>query len=186
MQQELNKNICLKDTTEDKLFGMPDEYDFSKFNNVEGFSLDDELKEKFQPIARKLNLSQESVEMLLDIALQMSLKQKTMYDKEFLDNYDEKVASYNEMLSKDTEIPDKNSYSYKNFIKTANEAYTKFCSPELKQIFKESGLVYHPELIKMFHTIGELAQEDDLSYGGKPSWEELTPAQILYGQSENS
>ena len=47
-----------------------------------------------------------------------------------------------------------------------------------------TGLIYHPEMIKMFHRIGEIMQEDLISYGGVPSKEELTPAQILYGPRE--
>ena len=52
---------------------------------------------------------------------------------------------------------------------------------KIKEIFKETGLIYPPELIKMFHKIGELQQEDDLGHYGQPTQEELTPAQILYG-----
>ena len=54
-------------------------------------------------------------------------------------------------------------------------------SGNVKEILEKTGLVYHPELIKMFHKIGELSQEDNLSHCGTPSIEELTPAQILYG-----
>ena len=67
----------------------------------------------------------------------------------------------------------------------ANFAYSDFVSPKLKEIFEKTGLVYHPELIKMFHKIGELSQEDNLSHCGKPTVEELTPAQILYGTKSN-
>ena len=67
----------------------------------------------------------------------------------------------------------------------ASSAFSEFCSEKLKELFKEKGLIYHPELIKMFYKIGDLAQEDNISYYGKPSYEEPTPAQILYGPREN-
>ena len=54
---------------------------------------------------------------------------------------------------------------------------------EDKEILEKTGLVYHPELIKMFHKIGELTMEDDIEYYGKPVVKELTPAQILYGNT---
>ena len=66
----------------------------------------------------------------------------------------------------------------------ATDAYSTFATPKLKELLQKTGLVFHPEMIKMFHKIGELAQEDGISYGGAPAQEELTPAQILYGPRE--
>ena len=91
------------------------------------------------------------------------------------------IQSYSDLLLQDSDLPSVNSLKMKEFMKIANGAYSDFTSPKLKEIFEKTGLVYHPELIKMFHKIGELSQEDNLSHYGKPSIQELTPAQILYG-----
>ena len=69
-------------------------------------------------------------------------------------------------------------------MSTADDAYNEFASPKLKELMVSTGLVYHPEMIKMFHKIGEIMQEDMISYGNKTAIEELTPAQILYGPRE--
>ena len=69
-------------------------------------------------------------------------------------------------------------------MQTANNAYSEFASPNLKELLKSTGLIYHPEMIKMFFKIGELSKEDNLSYKGTPATKELTPAQILYGPRE--
>ncbi len=69
-------------------------------------------------------------------------------------------------------------------MSVADDAYNEFATPKLKELMVSTGLVYHPEMIKMFHKIGEIMQEDMMSYGGKPAEEELTPAQILYGPRE--
>ena len=69
-------------------------------------------------------------------------------------------------------------------MKIADCAYNEFASPQLKEIFKEKGLIYHPELIKMFYKLGEAMECDNLVFGGKPAQIELTPAQILYGPRE--
>ncbi len=181
MQEEnLNNRFCLQDKSEQKLFGKPEMYDYSRFS-MDGFDLDEELMQKFQPVAQRLNLSQESVEMLLDIALEMSKKQRAMYEKDEKTRYNDEVAQYERMFREDQELPDSNSSMLREYMSLANDAYTAFCSPELKELLSKTGLNYHPEFIKMFHKIGELQQEDGLEYGGKPSYEELTPAQILYG-----
>ena len=90
----------------------------------------------------------------------------------------------------DTNIENTNNDSELNFEVDFSEDAEK--EPELdfsifeplKEILSQSGLVYHPEVIKLFYKIGELSQEDNLSHYGTPSIEELTPAQILYGTKD--
>lgn len=181
MQEEnISKQLCLQDKNQEVLFGIPDKYDYSKFTS-DGFDLDDELLQKFQPVAHKLNLSQESLEMLLEIALEMSKKQRAMYEKDEQTRLKENVAKYDQMFKEDNELPKLNSLEVRKYMGLANDAYTTFCSPKLKELLTTTGLTYHPEVIKMFHKIGELIEEDGLNYGGKPPVQELTPAQILYG-----
>lgn len=183
MQQQLNNNLKLSDKNEQNFFGKPDKYDFSKFSSIEEFGWDEELMNKLSPLAQKLNLSQESLEMLLDIALEMSQKQKMAYEKDEIAKYQDNVMGYNKLFNEDSELPSANSLQLRQYMQLANNAYSEFTSPKLKEILEKTGLVYHPELIKMFYKIGELSQEDNLSHCGKPAIEELTPAQILYGNS---
>ncbi len=183
MQQQLNNNLKLSDKKEQNFFGKPDKYDFSKFSSIEEFGWDEELMNKLSPLAQKLNLSQESLEMLLDIALEMSQKQKMAYEKDEIAKYQDNVMGYNKLFNEDSELPSANSLQLRQYMQLANNAYSEFTSPKLKEILEKTGLVYHPELIKMFYKIGELSQEDNLSHCGKPAIEELTPAQILYGNS---
>lgn len=179
--QQLNNNLKLSDKNEQILFGKPDKYDYSKFTSIEGFDWDDELMNKFSPIAQKLNLSQESLELLLELALEMVQKQKDAYEKDIQLKYQEDIANYSQLFAQDSELPRVNSVQIRQYMELANSAYSDFTTPKLKEIFEKTGLVYHPELIKMFHKLGVLSQEDNLSHCGKPAIEELTPAQILYG-----
>ncbi len=158
-------------------------YDFSKFETDE-FELDNELLAKFKPIAQKLKLSQESVELLMEIALEMSKKQKANYEKDEELKLKDDIARYDKMFKEDRELPDLNSSDAKSYMKYANEAYNEFCSPKLKEFFEKSGLNYHPEIIKLFHKIGELSASDGVNYSGKPAVEKLTPAEILYGNRD--
>lgn len=183
MQQQLNTNLKLSDKKELNFFGKPDKYDYSKFSSIEEFGWDDELMNKLTPLAEKLNLSQESLELLMDLALEMSQKQKAAYEKDEEAKYQDSVVNFNKLFNEDSELPSANSMQLRKYMELANNAYSEFTSPKLKEILEKSGLVYHPELIKMFHKIGELSQEDNLSHCGKPAIEELTPAQILYGNT---
>ena len=183
MQEQIKNPLYLNDEGED-LFGVPEQYDCSKFQNLDGFCLDDELMKQFIPIAKKLNLSQHSVEMLFEIALNMVKKQTLQYerDKEFTKQT--MLEGYYKKFCEDCELPNPNTPKVSEYMRVADTAYNEFASAELKEAFKETGLNYHPELIKMFYKIGELAQEDNLSHYGKPAFEELTPAQILYGKND--
>ena len=181
MQELLNNNLKLIDKNEEVVDKTTSKYDFSKYKALDEFAWDEDLAMKFYPIAQKLDLSQESVETLLDIALEMSRKQKEIYDKDEKTRYFDSVMNYNKLFNEDSELPRVNSSEMKKYLDIANGAYSDFASPKLKETLESTGLVYHPELIKMFHKIGELSQEDNLSHYGAPVIEELTPAQILYG-----
>ncbi len=183
MQEQTKNTLCLNDEGED-LFGVPEKYDYSKFQNLDGFNLDDELMRQFIPIAKKLKLSQRSVEMLFEIALNMAKKQNLQYEQDSLIKEQNKLEGYYKKFCEDCELPNPNSPRISEFMRVADGAYNEFASAELKEAFRETGLNYHPELIKMFYKIGELAQEDNLSHYGKPAFEELTPAQILYGKND--
>ncbi len=183
MQEQIKNSLYLNGEGED-LFGVPDKYDYSKFQNLDGFSLDDELINQFIPIAKKLNLSQRSVEMLFEIALCMAKKQCLQFEQNGEFEKQDKLNGYYKRFCEDSELPNPNTPRISEYMRVADGAYNEFASADLKQAFKETGLNYHPELIKMFYKIGELAQEDNLSHYGKPAFEELTPAQILYGKND--
>lgn len=180
MQEENNNTpIQLQDVNETVV--KDSDYDFEKYKSIEGFSLDEDLINKFCPIAKKLKLDQSSIELLMELALEMSKRQKSLYEKDDETKLKEKIDGYSKLFNEDTEIPVNNSIQKKEYMKTANSAYTELASPQLKDILKSTGLVCHPELIKMFHKIGELIQEDALSYFNEPVKKQLTPAEILYG-----
>ncbi len=186
MQEETKNLICLNDNSNEELFGKPEKYDYSKYTTLKDIDFDEELIKKFRPIAQKLNLSQSSFDALMDIALEMSQKQNAIYEKDDETKLQEKVREYNEMLTQDTQMPSQNSIGFREYMKTADLAFNTFASQELKELFKKTGLIYHPELIKMFNKIGTLAKEDALPQTKKPAVKELTPAEILYGRRDNN
>ena len=141
---------------DEDLFGKPEKYDYSKYQNLEGYDLDKELEEKFATIARKLNLSQSSVEMLMDIAYEMSEKQNKKFNDDKESEQLSRIENYSKMFDEDSELPNQNSSQIQEYMKIADYAYNRFASIKLKEIFKENGLIYHPELITF------LFQETDI------------------------
>lgn len=114
----------------------------------------------------------------------MSKKQNERFQNDLNLKQTSLIEEYNQMFDEDNEIPNKNSLKIRQYLSVADNAYNIFASQKLKDTFKSLGLNFHPELIKMFHNIGTLMQEDDISYSNKPAVQELTPAQILYGKRD--
>ncbi len=181
MQQNLN---YLKENEQQSFFGKPENYDYSKYRDLEGFSLDENLMKDFLDIANKLNLSQHSFQILMDMAFNMSKKQNETFENNIKTKLDNDISNWSREFDEDVELPEKNSSKLREYMSVADDAYNEFASPKLKELMASTGLIYHPEMIKMFHRIGEIMQEDLISYGKGPSKEELTPAQILYGPRE--
>ena len=179
MQQN---SIYLKE--KENLFGKPENYDYSEYENIDGFNLDSDLMKDFLKIADKLNISQNSFKLLMDIALNMSKKQSEIFENSKQAKFENDILKWSSDFDSDCDLPDKDSIQLKEYMSIADDAYNEFASPKLKELMVETGLIYHPEMIKMFHKIGEIMQEDMVSFGGKPIVEELTPAQILYGKTE--
>ena len=158
MQAELNNKIKLISDNDVNKPTKKSIYDYSKYSSMSEFGWDSELENKLSPIAQKLNLSQEALENLLELALEMVQKQKAAYEKDEEEKLKDNVLNYHQMFNEDSELPKVNSSSLKQYMDLANCAYSEFTSPKLKEILERTGLVYHPELIKMFHKIGELSQ----------------------------
>lgn len=51
---------------------------------------------------------------------------------------------------------------------TANAAYRKYTTPALRNILERSGLNTHPDVIRLFHTLGSQLS-DDAAVRGRPS-----------------
>ena len=179
MQQNLN---YLKTKEEQNLFGKPEFYNYSEYENQDGFCLDADLMKDFLDTAKKLNLSQYSFKILMDIALNMSKKQDEIYKNTTKTKLNDDILNWSKAFEIDKELPDKNSSRLREYMSTADLAYNKFATPKLKELMVSYGLIYHPEMIKMFHRIGEIMQEDMINSGERPMMEELTPAEILYGK----
>lgn len=149
--------------------GAPEQYEFKA---PEGQQFDGTVLTAFSDVAKKLDLSQDKAQEVLDTmgpviqARQAELiaqareswANSTKADKEFGgDKLDENLA-------------------------TAKKAMDTFGTPELKTLLNESGLGNHPEVIRAFYRAGKAISEDRFvpGQGGKAG---QGGAQRLYSAS---
>lgn len=64
-----------------------------------------------------------------------------------MNEYDKKIQSYADLTKQENFASE--------YLTQANNNYLKLVNKNLQLLFQESGLVYHPEFIKFFHSLGE-------------------------------
>ena len=169
---------------------VPETYDFKDLKMPEGIQLDEELAKEFTPIGKELNLTQQQANKLAECLAN--------YQKKQLDSAPDKLAEYKKqeseatklryekMLNTDKEIGGGDSAKMNAYLDTADIGYSNFASPELKGVFKELHLDYHPEVIKLFHKLGKLCGNDSITKAKAPVGTQQSAADILYGDSEGN
>ena len=199
VQEDLNKEENIEadkkaDTKEEnkeagednkEYFGAPEEYDFKSIEMPEGIRFDNALAEKFAPVAKKLNLSQDAANELVSMLAE--------HQKEQLGNQQELIAEfkrqeleatkieYQKLLESDNEISGGGKEKYNAYLDVADKGYNSFASNELKGIIEQLGLQYHPIVIKHFHELGKLCGNDSIQKATIPTGEKQSAADILYG-----
>ena len=200
VQEDLNKEENIEadkkaDTKEEneeagednkEYFGAPEEYDFKSIEMPEGIRFDNALAEKFAPVAKKLNLSQDAANELVSMLAE--------HQKEQLGNQQELIAEfkrqeleatkieYQRLLETDKEISGKGKEQYDVYLNLADKGYVAFASDELQNVISQYGLDYHPAVIKHFYRLGKLCGQDSVQNSQTPV-EKQNPADILYGNS---
>lgn len=166
-----------------EFFGAPENYDFANIQMPEGCKLDTALAEKFAPIGKKLNLSQQGVNELANFFIE--------YQQQRLAGADEKIAEfrkqeldsaklkYEQMLNTDKEIGAGDKTKMNAYIDVADVGYNSFASDELKEVLHNLHLDYHPAVIKHFHRLGKLCGNDSVNISNNPVGKE-SREDILY------
>ena len=187
VQNDAEKHLDNVGQNEDDLYGAPESYDFKSLELPEGYQYEEEYGKKFTEVAKELNLSQKSANKLINVYVDI-LKNEQGKVPDALKEIKQKqveadVAEWDKMLNQDTEIGNGNEEKINRYLDKANIGYKTFASEELKTVLSERGLTHNPAVIKLFYKLSDLAVEDKILTGGKV--EELTPAQILYGNTSN-
>lgn len=139
----------------------------------DGFALDTEMVDAATPLLQKYKVTNEDAQILADLVTQKVQKE--------LDGFHERngemVEEWKRKLAADPEIGGK---ALKQNLGIGLKALNRFGDAELVQILKESGLEYHPAVVRFFHKVGSAISEDAYIGRGTPQRAKDT-ASLLYG-----
>lgn len=168
-------------------YGAPENYDFKGLQLPEGFQIDEALAAKFAPIGKELNLSQQSANKLANLLVE--IQQEQLADApnkiaEYKKQEQEAVRlSYEKLLNTDKEIGGGDKAKMNAYLDVADVGYNAFATPELKNVLQDLHLDYHPAVIKLFHRLGKLCGNDNITKTNIPVGAKQNAADILYGNN---
>lgn len=163
-----------------EIYGAPESYDYKEVMLPEGMTLDQEILDEFNPIAKKFNLSQKSTNELMGLAVKLVQKQATGLVNGIKEAQQAETAQYQQLLENDKEIGE-NQEARNAYLDTADIGYNAIANENVKTVLTQKGLDYHPDIIKMFHKIGQLCKDDQLPDVNMPAAKSENPADVLYG-----
>ena len=131
-----------------------------------------EMVDAATPLLQKYGVTNEDAQALADLVTQKVQKE--------LDGFHERngemVEEWKKKLVSDPDIGGKN---LKQNLGVGLKALNSFGDGELVQILQDSGLEYHPAVVRFFHKVGLAISED--SYVGNKSPQAKDTASLLYG-----
>ena len=156
-QQENSEQENNENKSQDQV-GVPEEYDYSAVKMPENMTLDKDMLGEFNALAKDQKMTQEQANMCIDLAVRLVEKQSKGIAAQYQQIQQAKIASYQQALNTDKEIAGAGKANMDAYIDTAQVGYQKFVNENLQNVFRENGLNYHPEVIKLFHTLGKLCE----------------------------
>ncbi len=187
VQNNENDNLNNEQENKSEFIGAPENYDFKNLNLPEGIQFDNALAEKFATVGKKLNLSQDAANELVNMLVE--------HQKGQLGNQEQLIAEfkrqelettkieYQKLLNSDNEIGS-NKEAKEAYLDVADKGYSAFASKELQDVLAGLGLDYHPSVIKHFHKLGELCGNDSIQKPSMPVGSKQSAAEILYGERQ--
>lgn len=152
--------------------GAPEKY--ADYTIPQGVKLDPAVVTEFNTVAKKFNLTQEQAQEFI-----------TLQSKVALQTTEQSLKEYN-AIKKGWEDETVKAYGDKYLAERAfvAKARDKFVTPELQALFDKSGFGSHPEVFRMFATLGKAISEDSLTEGkhaGDGAGDKLkSTAEVLY------
>ncbi len=153
----------------------PEQY--ADFTMPEGVVLDPALVEKFSPIAKELNLSQDQAQSLVDLQTETLKAEKVKGDK----LWDDTQAEWKAAGETDAEF---GGEKYDENVGLAARAIKQFGNAEFNTMLLATGTGNHPEMIRFLWNIGKLIADDKILIGGGGAKDGKTVAQRLYSKTD--
>lgn len=150
---------------------VPEAYTFAEL--PEGYELSAEQLAEVTPLLKELNLTQEQANKLVAFDAQRALaaEQAGLQQRQGL------VTGWEKSLRDDADFGGAN---FDANVGVAQKALAQFGTPELSTMLKESGLGSHPEVVRLFHRIGQQLAEGQL-HSGSGNSSRKSNAEVFYG-----
>lgn len=133
--------------------GAPEQYE--QFQIPEGLTLDQDLVDKFVPIAKEIGLTQEQAQKIVDLQTAEIQRLEANQQK----NWDETLRNWDKQAKVDEEFGGKD---FEANLGVAREAMDAFGNEALQDAMDTSGMGNHPEMIRLLFKIGQALKEHNL------------------------
>ena len=164
------------------IYGAPEIYDYKDVKIPETLEYDKDMLKEFDALNKETNLSQAQANKYMEFGLRLAQKHNAELPKMLQQVQQAKIAQFKQALNTDAEICGGDKAKMNAYLDTADKGYIAFADDDVKSALAETGLNYHPAIIKMFHRIGELVGDDKIYQPKTPSGTN-DAATILYGNS---
>ena len=133
--------------------GAPETYDFKV---PEGKDFSPEVLGAFSEVAKELNLSQADAQKVLD-------KIAPAFEQHRTNVMQEARGIWRDTARTDKEI---GGDKLNENLATANKALREYGTPELRGVLDQSGLIDHPEIMRLLLRVGKTVKEDGTVISG--------------------
>ena len=131
--------------------GAPESY--SDFTLPEGMALNQAALDKFLPLAKEMNLSQEKAQQMVDLFAE----QIGAIEQGSREAWERQKQEWTEAVRKDPELGGAN---YDATLQHSQAFVARFGDAELQTLLDEYGVGSHPALVRAFAKAGKAAAED--------------------------
>jgi hypothetical protein len=153
-EAEEDKAETEEDVSDDKETSEAPE-DYGEFTVKEGQTLDKKALEKFIPIAKKLGLSKEKAQELVELQADIV----TDHDNESLEAFKRQQEEWTDEIKKDSVLGGNKHKEAMSFVAKARD---KFFDKEDSKFFDKTGFGNYPGFVRALYKIGKAISEDVL------------------------
>lgn len=169
-----------KNADDKGIYGAPEVYDYKDVKLPEEFEYDKDMLKEFDALNKETNLSQAQANKYMEFGIRLAQKQGAELPNMIKQYQQAKVAQFKQAMNTDAELGGGDKTKMNAYLDVADKGYTAFANDDVKVALADTGLNYHPAIIKMFHKLGELVGDDKIYQTKTPSGS-TDVANVLYG-----
>jgi hypothetical protein len=148
----------------------PEKYEFTA---PEGMTLEPGITAEFETIARVHDLSNEDAQKFVGLGAKLVEKLASQQQEA----HTAQVSKWLDDAKADKEF---GGEQFEKSITAARKAVEKFGTSELKGLLEQTGLGNHPEIVRLFHRIGNAIAEDSLVIAASGGGSKRSAASVLF------